>query len=956
MKQLLFSLLVWLLPFTINLQAQILYGSACTAPSSSYCKTLDFAIQLTKDTLDSLGKIKSNQFGLVRLQSKHNIASGLDGQLCLHFGNNTKGGDKITFFIQGDTIKQNSGDSCNSTITLPDYNYFSQVDTFFAIELQTIEDDAANNKFDSVRIYLKRKGEIPLAIWKAFKVPFDLDNENNIDFRIVYNPLRHRMQLYLDGIQVFDICVNLEKDIIGKETVFLTMSGQTGDNPDVLTVSVRASDYDMCRIGSCKKDDAQFFNWMQSRLGTKANWERNINSQSVEQTSQDNVSFLLDPCINWINVRIKFKAQVNPDVLHNGYWGFVWGWQDYFCSDPDQYEGYLFGWRHEPGTLNGYPANEARIFSKMHGDIPEASIVNHFWANAIGPSWSPLAPSQNDPDDWWIPGTEYRFELEYSVIGTRIKINDTEVLYVQALPGKPNLPGQFGFYTYEQAGVKFRDVQYEYLDNIILPNDTLCQNVGISFQVENLPGGYDATHIQSFAWSFSNTPQLVLPASINEIVHLFEQPGIETVTLNITTNFNNCILILKKSVQIVAFDPPRLPEDTMLCPWEVLYLDVFDHKYPKATYLWQDGSTFSAFSGASPGKLWVQKTSADSLCVAKDSILLTYYPAPDIFLQARPSCEEQNNGGLTGQISGGSPPFLFTFNGNQSDQLSFGGLSPINENISITDGKGCIFEEEVSIGSEPRPVIEVQTRDISCHGLKDGRITIAQSAPDVLFSLDGQSFSGQRIFSQLDAGAHTLYYRDATQCVYDTTVNLREPESFSIRIQAPAAVAIPGDSVLLEATIIPGGLQGQIQWLGPALSCDTCGATFAHPLRSAVYRVILTDSNGCTATDKITLLVPNDTLVYIPNIFKPDGNGTNARVWVSAFPLVSKIKSWQIFHRRYGLVFEKSDFMPNDPRCGWDGVFKGKLLNPGVFTYFIEFEVFGQAESRVLQGDITLFR
>ena len=54
-------------------------------------------------------------------------------------------------------------------------------------------------------------------------------------------------------------------------------------------------------------------------------------------------------------------------------------------------------------------------------------------------------------------------------------------------------------------------------------------------------------------------------------------------------------------------------------------------------------------------------------------------------------------------------------------------------------------------------------------------------------------------------------------------------------------------------------------------------------------------------------------------------------------------------------VFERSNFQPNDPTLGWNGKFRGKPMNPAVFTYFAEIE-FSDGEIILYKGDVTLVK
>ena len=70
---------------------------------------------------------------------------------------------------------------------------------------------------------------------------------------------------------------------------------------------------------------------------------------------------------------------------------------------------------------------------------------------------------------------------------------------------------------------------------------------------------------------------------------------------------------------------------------------------------------------------------------------------------------------------------------------------------------------------------------------------------------------------------------------------------------------------------------------------------------------------------------------------------------------VQRVERLLVFDRWGELVYEATDFAPNDLSNGWDGSFKGKNLNPAVFVYYAEITlVNGDIVTR--KGDVTLIR
>ncbi len=95
--------------------------------------------------------------------------------------------------------------------------------------------------------------------------------------------------------------------------------------------------------------------------------------------------------------------------------------------------------------------------------------------------------------------------------------------------------------------------------------------------------------------------------------------------------------------------------------------------------------------------------------------------------------------------------------------------------------------------------------------------------------------------------------------------------------------------------------------------------------------------------------------VFVPSVFSPNDDGVNDILTVFADQQVKLVKSFRIFNRWGGMVFLKKDFLPNDIRNGWDGNYLGQALNPDVFVFTLEVELFSGVITQI-QGDVTLVR
>ncbi|MFD1553690.1 gliding motility-associated C-terminal domain-containing protein [Putridiphycobacter roseus] len=123
---------------------------------------------------------------------------------------------------------------------------------------------------------------------------------------------------------------------------------------------------------------------------------------------------------------------------------------------------------------------------------------------------------------------------------------------------------------------------------------------------------------------------------------------------------------------------------------------------------------------------------------------------------------------------------------------------------------------------------------------------------------------------------------------------------------------------------------------------------FARPEISTEYIVLASDDNGCTNTDTIMVYVNFQPAIGVATAFSPNGDGLNDLLVVEGLALEKVI--FKVFNRYGQLVFESVE-----QRNGWDGNFKGKPENPGVFIWTLEYE-FNTGKTGKLSGNTTLVR
>jgi gliding motility-associated-like protein len=135
------------------------------------------------------------------------------------------------------------------------------------------------------------------------------------------------------------------------------------------------------------------------------------------------------------------------------------------------------------------------------------------------------------------------------------------------------------------------------------------------------------------------------------------------------------------------------------------------------------------------------------------------------------------------------------------------------------------------------------------------------------------------------------------------------------------------------------------------LDCNNCETVRFMANTSQTVGVTVTDIYGCTNTDEaqIDVLGKCGSDVFVPNTFTPNGDEMNDKLYVRNLTL-DGLKVFRIFDRWGKLVFETTNI--ND---GWDGRYNGKVLNTGVFAYYVEV-ICSNGQTTPIVGNVTLMR
>ena len=198
----------------------------------------------------------------------------------------------------------------------------------------------------------------------------------------------------------------------------------------------------------------------------------------------------------------------------------------------------------------------------------------------------------------------------------------------------------------------------------------------------------------------------------------------------------------------------------------------------------------------------------------------------------------------------------------------------------------------------------------------------------------------------------TIYGTDTCKTDLTTAVNVFTLAYNTSSISVSSTTITLGQSVAVSLNGFP--YSGNI-YVSPATPMTVTNNTVVTitPTKTGEYTIYFTDQNGCQQVLK-TIYVEvitnecNEGVVYLPTGFTPNNDGVNDILYIRS-NFITEV--YLTIYDRWG---EKL-FETNDIKKGWDGTHKGKLLDQGVYGYYMTFTC-NNGEESFKKGNITLMR
>ncbi|MDF2437317.1 MAG: hypothetical protein K0Q95_1693 [Bacteroidota bacterium] len=271
------------------------------------------------------------------------------------------------------------------------------------------------------------------------------------------------------------------------------------------------------------------------------------------------------------------------------------------------------------------------------------------------------------------------------------------------------------------------------------------------------------------------------------------------------------------------------------------------------------GQGTNAITNLCPGSFTVTVTDANG-CVRTISTTITQpnvLNASFILTGAVLACNGDCTATIGSNVSGGTPPYTFSWTGVTSGPTN--GPSVSNQcagpySLTVTDDEGCVRVINTTIIQPTLLVVTPSSTNINCFGVCNGTASALGSGgtPGYTYSWSGGQIGNN--INSLCAGTYTVTVKDQNNCTSTGTATVTSPPQ------------LVGDPTVINDVLCSGQCNGSIysnatggippynyNWFpNPVID----GNDTAVGLCAGSYSLLLTDANGCTSNESVTVTQP----------------------------------------------------------------------------------------------------
>jgi len=278
------------------------------------------------------------------------------------------------------------------------------------------------------------------------------------------------------------------------------------------------------------------------------------------------------------------------------------------------------------------------------------------------------------------------------------------------------------------------------------------------------------------------------------------------------------------------------------------------------SYLWTTSptQTNASISNLASGNYTVTVTDGFG-CSSIGKTTVGASSGPGISFKVTPGTCGNSNGKIVATVTGGTSPYAYSWNNGQTkataDSLGAGVYI-----LTVTDKNGCSNFLAATVSDTNGPSLTVNSvTDILCNGASTGAISVSASGGLAPYQYMWSNSATTSNINSLPAGPYQVTVTDANGCQVLQSVTITQPAALSLSgSTTQAGCSLNNGSA--SVSVSGGATPYAYSWNTGATTTNITG------VGAGSYSVTVTDHNGCSNTDVISVSNASGPVVSIDSM------------------------------------------------------------------------------------------
>ncbi|MEZ5050463.1 MAG: gliding motility-associated C-terminal domain-containing protein [Saprospiraceae bacterium] len=289
---------------------------------------------------------------------------------------------------------------------------------------------------------------------------------------------------------------------------------------------------------------------------------------------------------------------------------------------------------------------------------------------------------------------------------------------------------------------------------------------------------------------------------------------------------------------------------------------------------WNDSETDSLRTNLATGTYSVTLTDANN-CITTEEIEIVTLSAYELSATTE---DIDCHGDSTGSIDLSVLPvgnYFYEWNNNSTTQDQTN-LTKGTYNVTVTDLYGCTKTAEYELTEPEALSLSAEIDSLDCSGEPIAQISLTSTGGTGLHHYSWSTGDTTATISNLPAGDYTITLTDDRGCELIENYNIPAITPISLVVDWADISCHDADDGSISLMITGGTDPVFILWNDGNTDSER------QNLAQGLYAVTVTDGNGCTQQDSVTITNPPILIIDILNILEPEDTGMGGEISVQA--------------------------------------------------------------------------